>query len=385
MASAPWRLQLKNFRVYESLDISPEGLCVLAAPNGSGKTTFNKALALLSTLFNRDMEAALTIVSPRFLRRIQSPNNSPVEMSLSVEDVTWKLRLPVDSQGLTGYYGEELARNGSIIARAAMHQKEWFYEGKQRSIPMDEHRCCARIVWDEHRPDWLGPLHQFCTTLRVYDNYHINRLSDPWQRGGKHTFLHPTGVNLWTVLDNWKGSRAMGARYNWVIEKTRQAFPGLISDIDFVPALGVFRPDSEQALPPELLAAGLLTGLCHLTAVAGAEQGSTLTFDEVDDNLHPHAIRTVLKAMDEEAERRDLTIFVTTHSPVVLNYFRGRESSIYVIERAANRATSTSEIIALDEARSKDWLAHFDPGDLYASEDIAPQNGLSVGISSTAG
>lgn len=371
-----WHLTLKDFRVYKALDLSPEGVSVLAAPNGAGKTTLNNALQLLGALFTRDMETALSLVSPRLLRHVRAPSSAPVELSLSVGDVTWRLRLPVDSQGLTGRYGEELLHGEQMVVRAAMHQKEWYHGSLQRTMPLDERRCCTRIIWDEERPPWLEPLQRMLTTLRVHEHYHLNRLSEPWQRGGRHTFLHPTGSNLWTVLDNWKGSRAMSARYNWVLQQARLAFPHLISDIDFSPFLSIYRPDApDQGMPPELLAAGLLTGLAHLTAVAGAEDGATLTFDEVEDALHPHAIRSILHGMEEVAETRGLTILLTTHSPVVLNHFKGKESSIYIIERSGNQPPPRSDVVALDQAREARWLAHFEPGDLYAAEDIAAQGG----------
>lgn len=380
MQPLPWRLELRDFRVFRRVDFAPEGVVALAAPNGAGKTTMNRALQLLSVLFNRNHEDALSIISPRLLLHVKATPPGPVLCSLSVGDVTWRLRLPVDSQGLTGRYGEELFRGGELVTRAAMHQQDWFHHDKRRTMPMNEQRCCARIVWDEERPDWLEPLFRLLSTLRVHSDYQLTQLTGPWQRGGRHTYLHPTGANLWTVLDNWRGSRKHTEQYNWTLEHARRAFPDLISGIDFTPFLGVYRPDApEEAIPPELLANGLLTGLCHLAAVAGAEDGATLTFDEVEDALHPHAIRTILAAMRARAEARGLTILLTTHSPVVLNEFRGEPSQVYIIERGPKaREPDRSEVLPLTEARDPHWLSHFELGDLYAAEDIASQSALAA-------
>jgi hypothetical protein len=380
MQPVPWRLELRDFRVFRRADFAPEGVVVLAAPNGAGKTTAHRALQLLSVLFNRNHEDALSIISPRLLRRAQATDPGHVLLSLSVGDVTWRLRLAVDSQGLTGRYGEELLREDVVVARAAMHQEDWHYLNRRRTMPMNELRCCARIVWDEERPAWLEPLFRLLNSLRVHLDYDLNRLRGPWQRGGRHTYLHPTGANLWTVLDNWRGSRRHAEQYNWTLEHAQRAFPDLISGIDFTPFLGVYRPDApEEAIPPELLANGLLTGLCHLTAVAGAEDGATLTFDEVEDALHPHAIRTILAAMRQRADERGLTILLTTHSPVVLNEFSREPSQVFVIERArAADDADRSEVLPLTEARDRGWLSHFELGDLYAAEDIAPQSALAV-------
>lgn len=156
-----------------------------------------------------------------------------------------------------------------------------------------------------------------------------------------------------------------------MLNRIQQAFPGELSDIDFARLL-IFRADDPDfGVPPDLLADGLLTGLCHLTAVAGAEDGAIVAFDELENQLHPHAIRTLLAAMEEQAASRGLTLLVTTHSPVVLSHFKNTESHIYVVEPGVS---ATSDILPLDEARSPRFLAHFDPGDLYVAEDIAAQS-----------
>ena len=137
MQPLPWRLELRDFRVFRRVDFAPEGVVALAAPNGAGKTTMNRALQLLSVLFNRNHEDALSIVSPRLLLHVKATPPGPVLLSLSVGDVTWRLRLPVDSQGLTGRFGEELLRGGELVTRAAMHQQDWFHHDKRRTMPMN--------------------------------------------------------------------------------------------------------------------------------------------------------------------------------------------------------------------------------------------------------
>jgi hypothetical protein len=66
------------------------------------------------------------------------------------------------------------------------------------------------------------------------------------------------------------------------------------------------------------------------------------------------------------AEKRDLTIVLTTHSPVVMNEFKGHEDQFCVLE-----AKHEVLPVALDKARDPDWLAHFALGDLYDREEFA--------------
>ena len=54
MAITSVRLELENFRVLERLDWQMSDVCLLSAPNGSGKSTVLDALRFLSVgfLFN---------------------------------------------------------------------------------------------------------------------------------------------------------------------------------------------------------------------------------------------------------------------------------------------------------------------------------------------
>lgn len=127
--------------------------------------------------------------------------------------------------------------------------------------------------------------------------------------------------------------------------------------------------DPADGLPPNLAADGLLTGLLQLTAVAGAPSGSIIAFDEMENHLHPHAIRSILDAMRRQADERNLTIIVTTHSPVVMNTFRRQPEQFFVLQRGATRTP-----IPLNELHDEDWLAAFSLGDLYDRLDFAAPN-----------
>ncbi len=372
MTPPTWTLRLRDFRVFAHFDWSPEGVCLLGGSNGAGKTTVLDALLFLRTLFSRGHEAAFKVIKGTFLRRLNAPAEAPLVFELKVGDVRWVLRLPVNSSGLESFYGEELHLGDQVQLRAAMYQQEWFLGAERRIHDDDEIRCCAKVLWDEQKPAWLRPFFEMLNGARVHKSYVLGRLCDPWQRKSAEWYLHGDGSNLWTVLDTWKGSKKGGAQYDWVLARARKAFPDLIEDINFVPTLSVFRPDlpdPDAGLPPERMADGLLTGLLHLTAVAGAQDGSVLAFDEVENHLHPHAIRVILAAMRELAEARNLTIILTTHSPVVMNEFKGHEDRYFVLERGREQ----TQPVALEEAHNPDWLAHFALGDLYEREKIAPQ------------
>lgn len=363
-------LRVRDFRTLERLDWSPEGVCVLSGANGAGKSTTLDAFKFLRALFLWGHESAFRAVDGVAFRRWAADAEAPVEFTLEVGDIAWKLRFPMSAQGVKGTYGEELHRDGQVILRAAMFQDGW-YLGKDLQ-PLDEQRCCAKVLWDRGTEPWMQPLVDVLEGIRVYDTYWLNQVKDVKAVGAADSYLHGTGRNLWPVLANWKASplRYRG-QFDWVLSEARRAFPDLIGTIEFDRGLPyLFRPgatDPAEGLLPNRAADGLLTGLLHLAAVAGAKPGSLVAFDELENQLHPHAIRSLIAAMRQQADERDLTIVLTTHSPVVLNEFKGQEDRVYVLESG----WSGSLPVPLDTMHDEGWLNHFALGDLYEREQFA--------------
>jgi predicted ATPase len=148
----------------------------------------------------------------------------------------------------------------------------------------------------------------------------------------------------------------------------RAAFPGQSQDLKFeVAGLTVTGrislPAFDQSLPVALAPEGVMTGLLHLTAVASAEPGCALAIDEVENSLHPHAIRAIVAAMRERAEEHDLTVLLATHSPVVIDQFKDHPDQLFVLEPGEKE-----QPIAVSKLRDPAYLAQFSLGDLYANE-----------------
>jgi hypothetical protein len=305
-------------------------------------------------------------VNGQYFRRLDAPEEEPVEFELGVGDLRWKLTFPMSNYGLRGSYGEELWRGDELVLRAAAFDEGWTVGGERR--PRDEVRCGARVLWDLERAPWMGLLDDLLSDVRVYKPYSLAQIQKHEPIALQNaSYLAGNGRNLWSVLANWKASpRRYEQRYELVMRMARQAFPTLIREIEFDRGLPyIYTPkaiEAEQGLPPSRLADGLLTGLLHLTAIAGAKQGAILSFDEVENQLHPHAIRAIVDTMRGAVENWDLTIILTTHSPVVMNAFRDDPEQVYVLEQAPGKPSVPA---AMTELHSEEWLAQAKLGTLY--------------------
>lgn len=359
-------IKAQNFRVLERLDWSPEGVCLLSGANGAGKSTVLDALQFLRTLFMRGREAAFLKVGARYFRNVGVPESEPVVFELRVADLVWKLRMPMAAAGIKGSFGEELYRAGQLVLRAEMFGREW--QLGEKHLPLDQDRCCAKVLWDRGGDEeWMIPLFNTVGGIRVYEPFDLGKVKRSDSVELFQNLLSTDGANLWSVLAHWKTAaiRSEG-RFEWVMATAREAFPGQISTVEFEQGLPMLYPpgtsDPDRGLPPGRAADGLIAGLLHLTAIAGASSGSLFAFDEIENHLHPHAIRTLLASIRERADAQGLTVVLTTHSPVVMNQFRDDLEHVFVLERSDPSRTLP---IAVTELHTEEWLAQAKLGTLY--------------------
>ncbi|MBK9265513.1 MAG: AAA family ATPase [Polyangiaceae bacterium] len=355
-------ISCRNFRRLKDFSWAPGAVSLIVGPNGAGKTTTLDLLRFLRGTFISGHEDGLHAAHGGDHFPTRGSSDDLVIFEVRVDDVRWRLLLPMSAAGLKGRYGEELYCGDRLILRAAAYSETWTLEGKTQ--PFDDVRCCARVLWDRGGSDWMRPLFQALYDLRTYD-FWLHTVREGTTREDAVKFLHGTGRNLWAVLANWKQAplRYRG-QFEWVMQHARIAFPDLIQTIEFDRNEAyVFPPgatDPADGLPPRRQADGLLTGLLQLTAVAGAKPRSILAFDEMENQLHPHAIRSILASMRAMARERDLTVVLTTHSPLVMNEFDQEPGQIWVLDAEADKCP-----MPLDQLKKPEWLAMFPLGELY--------------------
>jgi predicted ATPase len=247
------------------------------------------------------------------------------------------------------------------------------YRDVERSLAEGEERLGIRIVADSDHPEELAPLVRALTGTRAYRSYNLQGLQTNGSRQSGDLYLHPTGQNVFTVLRNWRDRRDLNPQYGFVIAQLRAAFPELFVDLDFHVAgltvtVDLIEPKWGRPCPLALAPDGWITGLLHLTAVAGAQEGSLVAIDDFGNDLHPYAIRALTEAFRDWAEECDLSICLASHSPVLLDEFKEQPERVFVMEQGHEQIP-----VPLPYLYEPDWLARFSLGPLYEHGEFGGQ------------
>ncbi len=353
-------LRIRNLRGLKSLDWTFGGVCLLAGANGAGKTTVLNALRFLQVASQRGVTQAIqSIGGPSQLKTHGVDTTEPVRVELERGGVRWSIALAKDGPAVHQYHGESVTHDGEQVLTVPMLQPGFELDGRSRQRqPHAEIKTLNTVL----QPAWLGAFLEVVDGLRVHGTWNLSTVRDARQVLPEDVYLVADGQNLERVLNIWNGEpRRFVDAFEWVKSQLRRAFPGVVDDLTFFRrSLVIYQPDSEpeEYIPTALMADGVLTALLQLTAVAGAPEGGIVVFDEIENQLHPHAIRHVIRAIRERAEEHDLTVVMTSHSPVVMNTFREVPEQFFVLQPEQG-------LVSLDELHDEDWLQQFALGDLY--------------------
>ncbi len=367
-------LETRNYRALRRTCWTPSGVCVVVGPNGAGKTTLLTLLEFLRNAYLYGAPSAIDRIGGVYgLRSWGAADDEPVLVALTAGDLRWELHLTAQGPTLSHRLAEQVTLGGDVILSRAPLADRLVFRGTERPIPADDQRLGLRIAADADNPDELAPLIRRLTGIRVYRSYNLWGLQANGSRPSGDVFLHPSGQNAFTVLRNWRDRRDLKPQYDFVVARLRSAFPQVFEELEFYAAgltvtAGLVNPTWHQTIPLALAPDGWTTGLLHLTAVAGAQEGSIVAIDDFGNDLHPYAIRALIEAFRDWAEERDLVVCLASHSPVTLDEFKQDPGSVFVMEHGRE-----DRPVALTELFDPEWLARFSLGRLYEHGEFGGQ------------
>ena len=231
-----------------------------------------------------------------------------------MDGLSWEIQLGVRGASVDERAGERLTRGEEVVLRREPFSDHILYRGEDWALSpvngdLGDARVALRQVYEDRRDLELEPLVTALTGSRVYSLYNLRKLIAYGSRYSTDLYLHPSGENVFTVLRNWIGRRDCREQYQFVLEGLQDAFPDFCQDLEFEAAgqtvsANVIPPATDRRIPIRFAPNGWLVALLHLCAVAGAKPGSIVAIDELENALHPYAIRSVTASLRYWASAR---------------------------------------------------------------------------------
>jgi predicted ATPase len=371
-----------NYRGLGRLELKPHvGINLLVGPNGAGKTTAISVPVLLRFLFKRGFAEMLQTAGGAYSFRNFRSKDEFVRIAVGWKDYQWEVEFPFKGAGVDPNFGERLTVGDKVWLRrepfAPFSEITWdgkvqkwgnvaeaSFGGVGLKAVIGLGFASAEVV------EFAGHLEQFIAYPPLSEES-----VDSMTQVNADTILEVDGTNLANVLRNWHGSSKLRGNYQFVIEACRQAFKGEFQDLEFEPssqavAMQTIVPGVKDGIPMFATASGIRLALMRLAAVAGVPEGTYVGLDEIENGMHPFALREVVDAIRGLARQRNLTVCLASQSPTLINCFRDEPDHVLVMERDFDPTPQP-----LTTLHDRDWLREYTLGDLYDLGQFGIQRG----------
>lgn len=377
----PLRIRTTNYKALRRVDFTPEGVCALTGPNGSGKSTLLYAIELLRLATEEDLARALRWAGDA--SNLKTYGTPPAEAC--------RIELSTDRPDATTDGGEQriewaidmdakvLSRPHETLRVGGRPFMERVADFREATIDGISHLCGDRLALIQTsviEPQAVTALVSRLEGYRVYGEYNLTHLREIGSSVDDRVRLSWNGTNLFSVLRNWQSNGDHEARWDFVNERLRRAFPTFFSRFDFVDAVNLVKalvrtPNQGERYPASDWPNGFFAMALSLVGIAGTPDGHLVAFDEAETGLHPELIRQLIDAARTWSDRHGVTVLFATHSPVLLNEFDDEPEQVFVM-------TPRSDLVQpqpLTDLQSAEAIGLFELGDWYGRNGFGSPRG----------
>lgn len=398
------RLEIHNYKSLRNVVLEPAPLSVFVGPNAAGKSNLADALDFLGEVYRWDLEGAVKrkggYENICFRQASQSAEAIRFRVAIEIPYTEWSLdrlvgsltelsqkkmpegdivfehefNLRISSKGITLFRidSEKIQislSNGEIARRSLLHivrdQRGLAIEGAEREDPLgflfntiQNYRDSlsnlpdSRLFLDVLKiiPFLSMAIPKSIAALRVF------QLSPRACREDgvptPNADLNRFGGNLPAVIDYVK--RNEPDRFDELLIAVRGIMPSLESiETDFTPGkrLGLFLKEAgvEQLWTAEDISDGTIQAIALLAATFDPRI-PILVIEEPENSVHPWALRSFVEAFRAVSEKKQ--IFLTTHSPILIDQIRPEE--LWVVQRP-KLETMITPVLELDPSLKDAW------------------------------
>jgi len=373
------RIDARNFRSLEHVDVTLGRFNVLIGPNGSGKTNLLNVLRFLATTVRFDLSAALD--EWRGFEHVQRQGRHPGPVKIAIEGVItqhasqnapdrYELEVGRGKTGISrkedftfkrqGGQGRRYTARGSRITISGDAEKRM-----QLASPQTTGLATLPKLADDEGGLGIRTFAEFLSRIRVLEP-NVDLARQPARQ--LDASLAGDAANLADALkriqirdpDSWA----------LLVSDVGRCLPGLV-DVRLQPVGGGTQSVSVQLIeeglttPIDLVDAsfGTVRVLALLAALHEPDPPPFTAIEEVDHGLHPYALDVIVDRLRSASARTQ--ILAATHSPTLVNRLNADE--IIVCDRDPASGASVIPAITRDQVRAalaaSDWRA----GELWFS------------------
>jgi|CXWL01.1.fsa_nt_gi predicted ATPase len=360
------------------IDLPFEPLNVLIGPNGSGKSNLLEVLALLAAAprslslamneqglehwFSKTMDLPAQADLQVIVKEL--PGKQPLRHTLKLARVGQHLLVVAESiHAEGGSLDPEVFYQLRLGARALYSEQQVARQLLPALFDPDE------SILSQVRDPYLYPalfwLQTHYESIRLFRNWSfgpgaaIRRAQSTHNRSD---FLTDGGENLASVL-----SKIRPRVRRELLESLARLYEGIVDfdvQIDGGNALLFLDEGGGRSIPATRLSDGTLRYLCLLAILHHPDPPAVVAIEEPELGLHPDLIPHIAELLVRASERCQL--FVTTHSPVLVDALGDRPSAVVVCEKHEGESCFRR----LDPDAMKIWLEKYSLGELWTSGEI---------------
>ena len=365
-------LAIRNFKNLAQIPAREETLLplgplnVLIGPNGSGKSSFLQALDFLRAFFRSSIEVYL---QERGWNYRDLPN-----LRQTAKSIAWQVAAELDAdehgygRGLYNFFIDLQPRKHLGIGAEWLHwtppggnQQDLLYRAGRdcvvlnrqtnesesfKSISLPASLMSRFEAKDRPKYPEAMRFREWVEQFRSYLIWDPKLLRNPGR--GRHDEIGQSGEHLASVLGHLKDKNR--SAFDKLVKRLRRLFPTL-SDISVTGGRWGWRTIrlhegdgspvmfNSQQMSDGVLRLLAVTSLLYLDRIP-----SVITFEEPENGVHPQLIREVVQILRELTQRKPpnrCQVFMTTHSPYVLDEFYDHPEEVYCMDRPHPQAGAT--------------------------------------------
>jgi predicted ATPase len=417
------RLEIHNYKSLRNVVIEPAPLTVFVGPNAAGKSNLADALDFLSEVYRWNLEGAVkkkggyenicfrqgersaetirfrvVLESEKKSRRARGGGTTTVPLTGLLFDHTFELGprfngardsfyVPFEDlsvSSLTGSAGElvvRLVRSGEKYeAELPAHGREDIKNAVMKPAELDslmpEFVRSGNLFFeavDLFFP-WISKFSKELAALRVF------QLSPRYCRQGgvptPNADMDRFGGNLPAVIDYLKNNEPDA--FEQLLVAVRRIMPSMESfdaGFTYTKTLGLFLKEAGigNTWTAEDISDGTIQAIALLTATFD-RRIPLLVIEEPENSVHPWAIRNFVEAFRAASKQKQ--IFVTTHSPILIDQIRPEE--LWVVQRP-ELETKITPVLELDPPLKEAWSQGKFTLSEYLDSGAVPQAVPAVG------